>query len=137
MLDFGSGSGILAIGAARLGAMVEAIEIDEEAILHAEENARFNSVADQIRCSRTLESVRGPFDVVVANILRPVLMEYSGELAGRLAPGGTLILSGLVATDVPEVSVRFTRLLDGRRPEVYRRDDWCALLWRPVRGRNS
>ena len=52
LLDFGSGSGLLSVAAARLGAVAEAVEIDETAIEHAEENARANRVADSVRCSR-------------------------------------------------------------------------------------
>lgn len=134
MLDFGSGSGILAIGAAKLGATVEAIEIDERAIENAEENARLNSVADRIRHRRTLEGVQGPFELVIANILRQVLLDFAGALAARLDPGGMLVLSGLVSTDIPEVGVRYASLLGGRRPEVHERGDWRALAWRPAGG---
>ena len=129
MLDFGSGSAILSIAAAKLGATIKAVEIDEEAIAHGEENARINEVSDRIQSSRTLEEVKGPFDLVVANILRPILLEYAAELTSRLAPGGTLLLSGLVGTDVPEVSVRFASYLNGEQPVVYQRGDWRALVW--------
>jgi ribosomal protein L11 methyltransferase len=132
MLDFGSGSGIVAIGAARLGAVVDAVEIDASAEAHAERNARANAVSDRIRQTRTLEGTRAPFDFIVANILRPVLLEYADVLASRLAQRATLVLSGLVSTDVPEVSVRYASLLEGERPEVYERGDWRALVWRQV-----
>ena len=42
--------------------------------------------------------------------------------------------AGLVATDVPDVTARYVPLLDGRRPDVHRRGEWRALLWRPDRG---
>jgi ribosomal protein L11 methyltransferase len=132
MLDFGSGSGILAIGAARLGAVVEAVEIDALASAHAERNARANAVVDRIRHARTLEDTRGSFDFVVANILRSVLLEFADALVARLASRATLVLSGLVSTDVPQVSVRYSALLEGLRPEVYERGDWRALVWRGV-----
>jgi ribosomal protein L11 methyltransferase len=132
MLDFGSGSGIVAIGAARLGAVVDAVEIDASAEAHAERNARANAVSDRIRHTRTLEDARGPFDLIVANILRSVLLEHANALASRLAQRAPLVLSGLVSTDVPEVSVRYASLLGGERPEVYERGDWRALVWRHV-----
>src|SRR5271165_6506274 len=69
MLDFGSGSGILAIGAAKLRAVVNAVEIDPAAAAHGERNARANCVDDRIRHARTLEGIRPQFDLVVANIL--------------------------------------------------------------------
>jgi ribosomal protein L11 methyltransferase len=130
MLDFGSGSGILSIAGARLGAEVEAVEIDPLAAAHAERNAVANGVAAHIRSRRTLEETRPPFDLVVANILRSVLLDFADALADRMAPGAALVLSGLVSTDVPEVSVRYARRLGGERPEVYERGEWRALVWR-------
>jgi ribosomal protein L11 methyltransferase len=132
MLDFGSGSGVLAIGAARLGAEVDAIEIDAAAIAEAERNAQLSGVSDRIHCSRTLDGVTGPCALVVANILLPVLLEYAVGLTGRLAIGGTLVLSGLVATDVPAISARYAPLLRGARPEIFEQGDWRALVWRRV-----
>jgi ribosomal protein L11 methyltransferase len=129
MLDFGSGSGILAIAAARLGAEVDAIEIDSAAVANAEENVRLNGVGEKVRFSPRLDDARGPYALSVANILRPVLLEFAQALAARVAPGGTLVLSGLVATDVPEVSVRYAGLLGGARPDIYQRGDWRALVW--------
>jgi ribosomal protein L11 methyltransferase len=131
-LDFGSGSGILAIGAAKLGAVVDAVEIDALAGAHGERNARANCVDDRIRHTRTLKGTRSPFDFVVANILRSVLLEFAGALVARLAPGATLVLSGLVSTDVPQVSVRYVSLIGDKRPEVYERGVWRALVWRRV-----
>ncbi|MBN2358128.1 MAG: 50S ribosomal protein L11 methyltransferase [Deltaproteobacteria bacterium] len=130
LLDFGCGNGVLAIGAARLGASVDAIEIDATAIAEAERNARLNAVDDRIRFAHTLDGAVGPFDLVVANILRPVLLEHAVGLVGLLAAGGALLLSGLVATDVPAISARFSPLLDGRRPEVFEQGEWRELVWR-------
>ncbi len=132
MLDFGSGSGILAIGAARLGAVVDAVEIDGRARALGERNARANGVTDRIRHARTLEDTRGSFDFAVANILRSILLEYAGALVGRLTPGGTLVLSGLVSTDVPQVGACYASRLRDQRPEVYARGEWRALVWRRV-----
>jgi ribosomal protein L11 methyltransferase len=128
MLDFGAGSGILAIAAAHRGARVDAVEIDPAALAHARANAAHNQVA--IGLATTLDEAAGPYQLVVANILRGVLMAHAELLHARLATGGGLILSGLVATDLPEVGVRYGALL-GRRPEAYHLDDWRALVWRP------
>jgi ribosomal protein L11 methyltransferase len=132
MLDFGSGSAILAIGGAKLGAVVDAVEVDAAAGAHGERNARANCVDDRIRHARTLEDTSGPFDFVVANILRSVLLDFAGALVPRLTRGATLVLSGLVSTDVPQVSARYAPLLGQERPEVYERGDWRALVWRRV-----
>ena len=99
MLDFGSGSGILSIRAAQLGAMVCGVEVDPQGIAHAKANTELNGVTEKIRFHETLDDLAGPYDLIVANILRAVLLEFSGELVRRLRPDGILILSGLAATD--------------------------------------
>jgi ribosomal protein L11 methyltransferase len=130
MLDFGSGSGILSIAAAKLGASVDAVEIDDRAIGGLLHNARLNGVADRIVLARTLQSAGEPYELVVANILCAVLVAEAGELVRQLARGAALVLSGLVSTDVPVVSARYAPLFGGLRPEVYELGDWRALVWR-------
>ena len=129
MLDFGSGSGLLSIAAAKLGGIVDAIEIDEEGILNGNVNAHLNGLDNRIRASRWLDESHDRYDLVVANILRPILLEFASELTDRLGDNGTLILSGLVATDIPEVSTRFVHYLKGRLPLVYQKGEWRALIW--------
>lgn len=133
LLDFGSGSGILSIAGAKLGAEVHAVEIDEPAIAHAQANARMNGVSSQVRFTRTLEESTGRFELVVANILLSVLMAGAPALAARRAPDGVLVLSGLVATDVPAAIARYAPLLGGQRPDVYERGEWRALAWARAR----
>ena len=130
LLDVGSGSGILSIAGARLGASVDAVEIDERAIEHAERCHRANGVEDRVRSFSSLTEVRGPFDLVVANVWRAVLLSLCKELVHLPAPGGSILISGLVSTDVPEVSVSYSQLLGQQRAEVYERDEWRALVWR-------
>ncbi|MCM2279275.1 MAG: 50S ribosomal protein L11 methyltransferase [Oligoflexia bacterium] len=131
VLDFGSGSGILAVGAALLGARVDAIEIDPLAIDNARENARLNGVESRIEYARELPALsRTPaYDIVIANILRPVLLEFSEELLARLRSQGALILSGLIESDVPEVASRYGRLM-GAQPEIRSLNEWRGLYWR-------
>jgi ribosomal protein L11 methyltransferase len=129
VLDFGSGSGILSIGAALAGGKVDGVEIDELAIDNALENARINGVESLVKYSRYLENASDPYPVVIANILRPVLLEFASELVGRLEPTGTLILSGLIETDVAEVTEKFSALLGGRAPLKKERAEWRALVW--------
>lgn len=135
LLDFGAGSGILSIAAARLGGRAHAVEIEAP----ARESARRNAELNGVDLAVTAELPDGRFDLVVANILRPVLVAFAGELAARLAPGGTLVLSGLVSTDVPELGVVYAGVMGGdrreatqehRRPERYARGDWNALVWK-------
>jgi ribosomal protein L11 methyltransferase len=137
LLDFGSGTGILSIAAAKLGATAHGVEIDREAIALAMENTRLSGVDERATFGESLASATGAFDLVVANILRRVLLAAADELAARLAGDGTLVLSGLVATDVPEVSSRYAKLLGDRRGEIYERGDWRALVWRGARRASS
>jgi ribosomal protein L11 methyltransferase len=129
VLDFGSGSGILSIGAALAGGQVNGVEIDELAIDNAVENARLNGVEDKIHYSRTLQAAQAIYPVVIANILKPVLIEHAPELARRLdRHGGTLILSGLIDKDVADVSACYSALL-GKPPVKKELGEWRALVW--------
>jgi ribosomal protein L11 methyltransferase len=128
LLDFGSGTGILSIAAARLGATAHGVEIDEASTALAEENVHLNALDGSITFTRSLPGAT--FDVVVANILRGVLVAAADDLVAHLAASGTLVLSGLVWTDVPAVSAVYAKRLGGRRPEIYERGEWRALAWR-------
>jgi len=98
VLDVGTGSGVLAIAAALLGAApVTGIDIDPDAIEVAQHNARQNSVDHLMDCSTTpLEQVAEKYDLVIANILAEDLIRMRQALASRLNAGGTLILSGIL-----------------------------------------
>jgi ribosomal protein L11 methyltransferase len=127
-LDFGSGSGILAIGCALLDAEVCGVEIDSLAIDNALDNAALNGVESSINFTKTLDHVGDGFPLVIANILRPVLVQFAPELVRRISPGGNLILSGLIETDVPEVERVYSALL-GRKPELRSLNEWRCLVF--------
>lgn len=129
LLDVGSGTGILSIGAVKLGGSAIGVEIDEAANVAARENARLNGVEMTFDASWPA----GTFDVVLANILRDVLLALAPDITSRLARPGVLVLSGLVSTDVPAIIARYGPLLDGSRPEIFERDAWRALVWRVSR----
>lgn len=99
LLDLGTGSGILAIAAAKLGATrIDAVDIDPQAVLVAEENCRLNLVADAIDCSTTpLEQLPDGYAVILANILAEELVRMAPELTRRLCANGLLVLSGILA----------------------------------------
>lgn len=105
VLDFGCGSGILAIAAAKLwpGCRVDAVDNDPLAVEATEENAARNGVATQVAAALEDQSAPGS-PVVVANIQRNVLLDFRDHLVGKLAPGGTLVLAGLLAHQAPEVA---------------------------------
>ena len=110
VLDYGTGSGILGIAAARLGAArVSGVDIDETALATAEENARRNGVRLDLRHSR--EPIEGQFDRVVANILTNPLRVLAPLLAPRLKPGGIMALSGVLAAQADSVSEAYRPFL--------------------------
>jgi len=99
VLDVGCGSGVLAIAVCLFGASsATAIDISPAAVPVTQANAQRNRVADRVVASTTaLALIEGPFDVVVANILAPVLIELAPDLVRVLADDGTLIISGILA----------------------------------------
>jgi ribosomal protein L11 methyltransferase len=104
VLDLGTGSGILAIAAAKLGAAeVWAVDIDREACAIAAENARTNGVAAAIRVGAELADVPGSFDIVLANLLGGILIELAATIATRVRPGGVAIGAGLQVDEAPAV----------------------------------
>lgn len=131
VLDVGTGSGILAIAAAALGASrVLACDIDPEACRVAEENALANGVAARIEVTdQPLEALGGPFDIVLANILAEENVRLAAALTSRLAPGGFLILSGILREKEALVREGFAGFALGG-PEVRGQDEWICLTYR-------
>src|SRR6185503_6617376 len=109
-LDVGCGSGILAIAFAKRwpAARCAAVDIDPLAVAATDENARANGVAERIAAGTEL--VAGEFPLVLANIQAHVLRELRAELLARVAPGGTLILSGLLTPQAPPLAQEFAPL---------------------------
>lgn len=129
VLDVGCGSGVLGIAAARLGAgAVRAVDIEDEAVAATRANAATNGVADRVEASSTpVEEVRGGFDVVLANILAPVLGELAAVIAARVAPGGALVLSGLLAGQRADVLAAYPGFAVTAEREL---EGWLALTLR-------
>lgn len=102
VLDYGCGSGILAIAAAKLGAArVMGVDIDPQAVSAANDNARANDVGAQF--VDVADAVQGHFDIVVANILSNPLRLLAPALAAHVAPGGSLVLSGILERQAEEL----------------------------------
>ncbi|MDW8361552.1 MAG: 50S ribosomal protein L11 methyltransferase [Myxococcales bacterium] len=127
VLDVGCGSGILAIAALRLGARrATAIDVDPEALVACRENARRNDVASRLRVTDApLDRLRGRYDTIVANIEARVLLELAAALTERLAPGGALVLSGLLRGQQHEIRASFGALRHVATPVD---GDWVALV---------
>lgn len=131
VLDYGCGSGILAIAAAMLGAQrVEAVDIDEQAV----QSTQYNATNNRTRVHACLpdDLAPGRFDVVVANILSNPLKVLAPMLANRVAEGGSLVLSGVLERQASEVAAAYAPWLD--MTVWHARDGWVCLAGR--RGRD-
>lgn len=110
VLDYGCGSGILAIAAAKLGAAsVLGIDIDRNALTSARDNAANNKVALELRHSE--DELQERFNVVVANILTNPLCVLAPLLVARIAPGGRIALSGVLASQAEQVIAAYAPLI--------------------------
>ncbi|MEI7704253.1 MAG: 50S ribosomal protein L11 methyltransferase [Deltaproteobacteria bacterium] len=107
VLDVGTGSGLLAIAARKLGAArVAANDNDPVAVAVAAENAARNGVSLELT-GKPPSAIPGTFDLVVANILANVLVELAPDLARRAAPGGEVVLAGVLVPQEEEVALAF------------------------------
>ena len=129
VLDVGCGSGVLGIAAARWGApYVEAIDISPAAVEATIANADRNGVAGVVAASTTpLAAVADPHDVVVANLLAPILVEHAAQLRRVTAPGGALVISGVLTDGHDHVVAALAPM---RVIETASRDGWSALTLR-------
>jgi ribosomal protein L11 methyltransferase len=132
-LDLGCGSGILSIAAVRLwpAARGLAVDVDPESVATTDENLALNRVESVETRAGSLDAVSGAFDLVLANIEAGVLSALASGFPARLAAGGTVILSGILADQAAGVLGAFAGVglrLEARRDE----DEWAALrLLRP------
>ncbi len=136
-LDVGTGSGILAVAAAKLwpAASGVAIDIDPEAVAAAMENRDRNGVADRLVCAAApVTAIAGTFDLVTANIQADVLESLREAIIERAAPGGTVILSGLLSGEAEAVGTAYAALPGCRLAGLRRLADdpeWsCAVIER-------
>ena len=129
-LDLGAGSGILGIGCAALGLRGVGVDPDPVAVANALENRVLNGVEEGLEVrAGSLEAVAGErFDLVLANILARPLMDMAGSITAALAPGGALVLSGLLTEQAGDVA-RVYAGLGLPEPRRMVRGEWTALVW--------
>ncbi len=136
VIDAGCGSGILALSAVLLGFKnVMGFDNDAEAVRVSQENAALNGLAERVTFS-TADLISGlagrQAEVVLANIQADVLMKFSGELVRAVAPGGALILSGILAIENDTVRAAFATAAPGWKIETRVMGEWSdVLLMRP------
>ncbi|WP_294946406.1 50S ribosomal protein L11 methyltransferase [Sulfurivirga sp.] len=128
VIDYGTGSGVLAIAAARLGASaVHGTDIDPQAITASRANAERNGVALDLRLVQDFEAdPPPPADLVMANILSGPLQQLAPTLCGHLRHGGSLILSGLL-TEQAQSLIDTYRAHGVRLTPAETRDGWALL----------
>ena len=125
VLDFGCGSGILAIAALKLGAArARCVDLDPQALSATLANAAANGVAGRIDAAAA-QSPLATFDCVLANILAGTLIEIRERLTAACRPGAALLLSGILASQVDPVIAGYRESFD--IVGVSRRDDWCCI----------
>jgi len=132
VVDFGTGSGILAIAAAKLGAsLVIALDSDEIAVRSARENVIRNEEEEHIEVHQTdnLKFILDKADLITANIIARTIIEHAADLSRILRRGGSLIASGITTDGLLEVEqgLRNERF---EVAETYQKGDWVTLLAR-------
>lgn len=133
MLDVGTGSGILALGALLAGAeSAVGTDNDPEALVVARENAELNELEDKLVLSSRDPDQLGGFDLVVANILRDPLIELAPKIAAAVLPGGHLLLSGLLVHQLDDVARAYLQLGGFADRRDTHRGEWGLIELRRV-----
>jgi ribosomal protein L11 methyltransferase len=126
VLDYGCGSGILAIGAALVGAAnIDAVDIDAAAVHSTHDNTLRNGVALAQLKPGLPDAAQGLYDTVLANILATPLKLLAPLLAGHVAPGGWLVMAGILERQADELTAAYAPWLDVRVAD--REDGWILM----------
>lgn len=132
VLDVGSGTGILAIAAVKLGAeSAIAVDNDEWCFDNAKENCQQNNVTDKIEVKLgEIKDIAGQqFNLVLANIQKNILLDIADQIKGKTAVGGIVILSGLLFSDEEDILNAYGKL-NYRFLEKAQLDEWIALVFK-------
>jgi len=135
ILDFGCGSGILAIAALRLGARsASAVDTDPQAVTATRDNARKNGIEDTLFVTQDIAEITESFDIVVANILAEPLVQNARVIADRVVAGGALALSGILAEQAESVIDAYRDRFDVEISETEQSADqtWVRLVGKRI-----
>lgn len=136
VIDVGTGSGVLSIGAAKLGASkIHALDLDEVAVKSAIENIALNKVDDivQVTHGNLLDNVNEQADIVVANILAEIIMTFTNDAFSIVKDGGLFITSGIIANKKEDVRNSLGQA-GFEIEEVMMMEDWVTIISRkPVK----
>ena len=129
VIDYGCGSGILAIAAAKLGARyASCFDIDPQALIATRDNATANEIGARVQVYESADDLPRPVDFLVANILSGPLCELAPSFAALVRPGGSLVLAGLMEHQAAEVAQAHSAWFD--MSPFGKRDDWVGLSGR-------
>jgi ribosomal protein L11 methyltransferase len=129
VIDYGCGSGILAVAAVKLGAReAHCFDIDPQALLATRQNGAANGVGAEVVVHERAEALPNGVDVLVANILSGPLCALAPSFAGVVRPGGRLVLAGLMDHQAAEVTQAHDAWFD--MCPIAKRDDWVGLSGR-------
>ncbi len=129
IVDFGCGSGVLALAALRLGARcASCFDIDPQALIATRDNASANRLGERVRLCESQAQIPHGADLLLANILSGPLVELAPRFADILRPAGFLVLSGLMEPEVPEVTRAYDAWFDMSIFGV--RESWVCLWGR-------
>ena len=129
VLDVGCGSGVLAIAALKLGAAAAlAVDIDPQALIASRDNALRNAIGAELEVREADGEWGGPYDVVLANILAEPLIALAPRFAAAAAPGGALVLAGLLIEQAPAVTLACRPWFD--MEIAGERGGWVGLIGR-------
>lgn len=132
MLDYGCGSGVLAIAALKLGCRsATAMDVDPQAVLATRRNAADNDVASQLCVAGGAAGIKGRFDIVVANILAGPLIQFAESITSAIARRGMLALSGVLCEQADDVMAAYEPWVEFEDPS-YREQD--GQLWSRLTG---
>ncbi len=131
-IDYGCGSGVLAIAAAKLGARdVSAVDIDPQAIEATQANAEKNHVGNKIKCYLPQTFKAKAADLLLANILANTLVDLAESFNARLKPGGQIVVSGILNDQAHDVLVEYKKWFEMEEPETL--DGWVLLSGKKLR----
>ncbi len=129
VIDYGCGSGILALAAARLGARrVQCFDIDPQALLATRDNAEANGLCSRIRPCASADALAAPAALLIANILCGPLVALAPRFAALVEPCEAILLSGLLEADAPEVTAAYASWFE--LSPFASREGWIALSGR-------
>lgn len=131
LVDFGCGSGILAIAALKLGAgSAFGIDHDPQALIASEQNAQENGVAGRLSLTESNAPVGAQADIVIANILASILIDLAEQIGSLVRPGGQIALSGILAEQAAAVMAAYSGSFELETPRE--QEGWVLIAGRKI-----